>query len=164
MKPQALVKIFVTASVFFATVFPASVARAGGPYTDALSMCLVRSTTEADKILMVQWTFATMALHPEVESMSAVSFEKRSALNEGYANVIVRLLTEDCANETREAFRYEGASTFEASFMVLGQVAMRDLFSSPKVMESMEELGSYLDEDKFQAFLSEDGNEGEGQD
>lgn len=45
--------------------------------------------------------------------------------------------------------QYEGPQTIGASFQVLGQVAARELFSSPAVAASMSDLGSYLDQRKI---------------
>jgi hypothetical protein len=136
-------------------VSSASIAVAG-PYTDALSMCLVRSTTEADKNLLVQWIFATIALHPQVASMAAVSYEQRDALNEGFASMAMNLLTDTCVKETREALKYEGSSALETSFGVLGEVATRELFTNPEVATGLAELGKYMDEDRFQSILTEE--------
>ena len=93
---------------------------AAGPYTDALSMCLVKNTSEADKTMLVKWIFAIIALHPEVESMAAVSYEQRDALNEQFGLLVQNLLTQSCRTETGEALKYEGTGAIEGSFNVLG--------------------------------------------
>ncbi|MCU0305083.1 MAG: hypothetical protein MUC56_13615 [Thermoanaerobaculales bacterium] len=126
---------------------------AAGPYTDALSMCLVKHTSEADKTTLVKWIFATIALHPEVESMAAISYEQRDALNEQCASMVQRLLTESCRTETTEAIKYEGNAAIEGGFNILGQVATRELFTNPAVAQGMAEFGAYLDEDAFESLL-----------
>lgn len=120
-----------------------------GPYADSLSRCLVESTTAAEKATLVRWMFAMMALHPEVESASAVTPEQRAAISKDTATLFQRLLTETCRKQAREAIAYEGPNTIEASFSLLGQVAARELFTHPKVAEGMSEFAKHLDENKL---------------
>lgn len=37
-----------------------------GPYADALSKCLVESTSQRDRTELVRWFFASASLHPAV--------------------------------------------------------------------------------------------------
>lgn len=112
---------------------------------------MVSATTTAEKTTLVRWMFAMMALHPDVQSSSAVTVEQRTALSKETAQLFERLLTATCEKEAREALKYEGASTLEASFSLLGQVAARELFSSPSVAEGLTEFGKYVDEKKLNA-------------
>jgi len=131
--------------LIFNTVSPAF----AGPYADALGKCMVGATTGAEKTTLVRWIFAVMALHPDVQSSSAVTPEQRGALSKQTAQLFQRLLTESCLKEAREAVRYEGASTIPSSFSLLGQVATRELFTDPKVNEGIAEFSKYIDEKKF---------------
>lgn len=131
--------------VVFSTVQPAF----AGPYADALGKCMVGATTGAEKTALVRWIFAMMALHPDVQSSSAVTPEQREALAKQTAQLLQRLLTDACLKEAREAIRYEGTSTIESSFSLLGQVAARELFSDPKVIEGMAEFSKYIDAKKL---------------
>lgn len=122
---------------------------AAGPYTDDLSKCLVRSTTDADKTLLVQWMFAMVTLHPEVKSMAAISDAERTEISKKTAGMFERLLTVSCQVEAQQAFKYEGSSAMEGSFSVLGQVAARELFSHPQVIAGISDLGKYADLEKL---------------
>ena len=124
-----------------------------GPYGDTLAKCLVKSTTVADKSTLVQWMFVTVALHPDVRRLSAASDAQRDELNMKTAKLFEGLLTDSCIAETREALRYEGESTIESSFSVLGQVASRELFANPAVASGLAEFGKYLDAPKLQRLL-----------
>lgn len=124
-----------------------------GPYADDLTKCLVKSTTTEDKSTLVQWMFAMSALHPDVKQLSAVSPGKRTELNRQVANMLTSLLTQACLSETRDALNYEGPQTLVTGFTVLGQVAGRELFSSPEVSAGMEELGSMVDSQKLESTL-----------
>ena len=48
-----------------------------GPFTDEMSRCIVKKTSESDKTLFIQWLFAAMSSHPGVKSMPNIniSFE-----------------------------------------------------------------------------------------
>lgn len=126
---------------------------AAGPYTDELSKCLVRSTTTADRALLVQWIFVTLALHPDVKLLVTASDDQRSALNKRSAQLLERLLTDNCVSEARQALRYEGEGAIEASGGVLGRVATRELMTSPSVNNGLVEFGKYVDEKRVQKKL-----------
>lgn len=57
--------------------------------------------------------------------------------------------TESCPSETEEALEYEGTSTIETSFGVLGQVAGKELFASPEVSAGLAGLEKHMDEEKL---------------
>lgn len=124
-----------------------------GPYADALAMCLVKSTTSQDKTALVQWMFATASLHPDVKRLSAARKEDRVVLNKRFAGLVESLLTKSCVAETKAALKYEGNSTLESSFNVLGQVASRELFSNPAVASGMAEMTKEVDSNKLQEVL-----------
>lgn len=124
-----------------------------GPYGDAMSKCLVNSTSTADRTLLVQWMFATAALHPDVRSLSAASDAERDKLNRQMGALVERLLSQACTSETKAAVQYEGRGTLENSFNALGQVAGRELFSDPSVSKSMGNFAKYLNEKKLSEAL-----------
>lgn len=124
-----------------------------GPYGDDLAKCLVKSTTAEDKTMLVQWMFATMALHPDVKAMAAVSNDQRDKVNLGTAKMFETLLTKTCVAEAKQAIQYEGGSTIETSFSVLGQVAARELFSHPAVAAGNAEFAKHIDADAIKKSL-----------
>lgn len=128
-------------------------ALAAGPYTDELSKCLVRSTTTADKTLLVKWIFSTMALHPDVKGLANVSDDQRASLDKETARLFEALLTHACLSQAREAMKYEGQSALEASFSVLGQVAAREIFANPKVASGMADFAKFFDEERLKKDL-----------
>lgn len=116
-----------------------------GPFTDKLSICLVKSTSKADKELLIQWVFAAISSHPNVNALSNVSVEKGDALNKSTGNLFVKLLTVKCRSETEQALKYEGKSAFQASFKVLGEVAMSGLMRHPNVGRYLSGLEKNMD-------------------
>ena len=124
-----------------------------GPYSDEMAKCLVRSTSSADKIALIQWMFAMASLNPEVRQMSAVTPAQRNQLNQRLVSMTEKLLTESCLNESREAVKYEGPETVKIAFTVLGQVAARELFAGPEVAAGMQEMATLFDTAKVQSAL-----------
>jgi hypothetical protein len=115
-----------------------------GPYAEALAKCLVQSTTDADRTLLVSWMFGTMALHPAVQALASVSDSTRDRLNQDVAAVVQHLLTVSCQPEARAALANEGPESFQLSFGVLGQVAARELFGHPTVAAGVSAFAKYL--------------------
>jgi hypothetical protein len=127
----------------------ASAAQAGA-FTDDLSKCVVKSTTEADQKALVIWIFAVVSQHPDARAISSVSADKRDAMARQTAALMERLLTSDCRKETVAAIKYEGRDAIETAFGVLGEIAMTNLMSDPAVSKELTGLGAYLDKAKFE--------------
>lgn len=125
-----------------------------GPYSDELSKCFIESTTVSDRATFVKWMFSAASLHPAVKSIAAVSQEQLDSANKQVAEIVMKILTDSCAQKAEKAIRYEGSSALETSFGVLGQVAGQELFSSPDVADSMAGLANYLDEEKLKSALT----------
>ena len=147
------IRIAIASAVASATLCAVVGPAAAGPYSDTLARCLVKSTTPEDKSALVQWMFTTAALHPDVRRLSSASASDRTALNKRIARLFERLLTESCLAEAKEALKYEGPSTMETSFTVLGQVASRELLSHPAVAAGMAELNKNFDVEKLRGAL-----------
>jgi hypothetical protein len=126
-----------------------SLQAAAGPYADEMGRCLVKATTAEDRGTFMRWLFASMALHPQVASMAAVSAEQRDDLNKRTAALIQRLLTESCRAETQRAVKNEGAATIQTAFQSFEQAAVGDLFSDPHVAAGMKDLMKYVDQEKI---------------
>ena len=139
----------VVAFLLLALAVPAH----AGPYGDDLAKCLVDKSSDADKTALVKWFFAMAALHPDVQSIAAVTPAQREGLNRNVAELFERLLTDSCKAEAKKAMKYEQQTALQSSFGVLGQVAAQGLFSDPAVEASMGEFTKYLDEEKLKAIL-----------
>lgn len=130
-----------------------------GPFTDDMSKCLVKSTSEADKTLLIKWIFAAMAAHPDVKSLSSIPPEKGAQLNRDVGALVMRLLTKNCKSETKQAVDFEGEDTFKTSFGILGQVAMQGLMVNDEVLQYISGFESYLNTEELQHALGSSKNE-----
>lgn len=129
-----------------------SAARAG-QYSDALSKCLLASTSPQDKTELARWIFASAASHPDVSDITCLDDKQRTSIVRKAGELVERLLTVSCRKEFREAVKNEGTSAMEASFTQLGEVAMESLVSDPKVQKTIGELASFVNGDKLKAAL-----------
>ena len=145
-------KAVVTFCATFVLLVGSSQAQAG-PYGDDLSKCLVSSTTEADKTLLVKWIFSAIALNKEVSPYVNMPTDVRDKLNEGTASLYMRLLTDTCRAQTHDAYKYEGQGAIGSAFQLLGQVAAQGIFSDPAVATGMTDLMKYFDEKKLKAVI-----------
>lgn len=120
-----------------------------GPYTDDLSQCLVSSTTEQDKVALVEWIFFSLSLNPKISPYASISLEQRDTADRNIAQLFERLLTETCVDPAKEAVRYEGVAAISQSFQLLGQVAAKEIFKHPAVSAGTEKFTQYIDEERL---------------
>lgn len=125
-----------------------------GPFNDKLAVCLVKSTTEADKQLLMRWIFAAMASHPGVKDLGTVSRAEGDKLNKGVATLFWDLVSVRCGAETRDAIKFEGAGALSSSFEVLGKVAMQGLMADPQVTQFIGGIDANMDKKAMQDLLN----------
>jgi hypothetical protein len=125
-----------------------------GSYSDDLGKCLIDSTSTKDRNKLIVWMFSAASQHPVVKDLLTVSDARLESANKDFAELTMKLLTVDCKSETQKAVRYEGTKSIESSFNVFGQVAGRDLFSSPYVAEAMAGYSKYLDSARLEEILN----------
>lgn len=142
-------------AVMALTLLP-PVAATAGPYGDELGKCLVESTSQRDRVDLVRWMFSAAALHPAVKPIAAVTEEQLDEATQATGKLFMRLLTESCRAETEKALQFEGATTIETAFSVLGQVAGREMFSSPEVAAGLALLENYVDSEELEALAGSD--------
>ncbi|HVH74537.1 MAG TPA: hypothetical protein VM755_06440 [Stellaceae bacterium] len=142
-----MLRTFVTLTlVLFVALFARSAL--AGVYTDDLAKCLVKSSTENDKVLLIQWLFAAVSLNPAVKPLASVTPSQRQTYNEGAAALLSRLLVKDCRKEAIDALKYEGTASLGTSIQVLSAIAGRELMTDPHVREGTSTFGHLMDGDQ----------------
>lgn len=147
---------WISAGVLIAAAMAATSASAG-VYTDDLAKCLVKSSTEQDRVTLMRWFFVAMSSNPNVEPLTQITPDQRAASTKDGATLVERLVLDDCRPETLDALKYEGASTLEASFRVLGEVAARSLMTDPATAAEMQRVADYLDKGRWESLGVEAG-------
>lgn len=145
------------ATIVAAASCVASIPAGAEVYGDDLAKCLVSHTSDQEKTGLMQFVFAAMSAHPAVASMAKVTPGQRQALSKQFAQLTQQLVAVRCRTETVAALKAEGVSAIEASFRVLGQVAMRGLMTDAAVAAEFQQLGSYFDQKAMVDLFKEAG-------
>jgi hypothetical protein len=139
-----------------ALMAPATWAHAG-IYSDELARCVVKASSPTDQVVLVTWIFSAMSIHPAVQPYSKVTQAQRDEFDKKAGALFERLITQDCRQQSIDAIKYEGEAAMEASFSVLGQVAMRNMMSDPAVQAGLGGMAKNFDQSKFEALAKEAG-------
>ena len=118
---------------------------------DNLSNCLVKSTTDADKKVLLQWTFVALSAHPDLQSFSQVTTEQRDGLDKNLAQVLQRILVDQCSAETKAVIQTDGLQAVGDSFQELGQETGEQILKTPEIKDQYKGLVRYLDLSKLVA-------------
>ncbi|WP_434533816.1 hypothetical protein [Acinetobacter pragensis] len=130
---------------------------AAGPTVDQLSDCLVKSTTAADKSAVLQWTFVALSAHPELKKFSNVTEEQRTQLDKNLAQVLQRILVEQCSAQTKAVIQAEGMQAVGDSFQELGSITGEEILKTPEVKDQLKGVVRYIDLNKLvMTFLTPD--------
>lgn len=139
-------------TVLLVTLSFSSFAACAGPATDALGACLTDHTTGKERKDLARWAFVSMAAHPEIAAIAPVSQQVRDKENKAMAALVTKLVTQECAAQSRQAIA-EGGDGLGTAFKVLGEAAMQELMSHPTVSKNIEGFTQYLDRATFEAAL-----------
>lgn len=126
-----------------------------GPYTEALTKCVVTSTTASDRTTMMRWMLAGLSAAPEVSTMTSLSEAQREQIARDTALLLQRVMTEDCREETLNALGYEGTTSLTTAFEAFGKSAAEQLFSNPAVEREADRMTKHIDHAKFDALSKE---------
>lgn len=128
-----------------ASVMPAS---AQVPH-NALAICIAQQTTGADREHFALWFFAIVSKHPVAAPLANVRQTDHERIDMQTADLIERLLTEDCLEAARITLRRSGEEGLGNAFRELGEIAVKELFRNEEVVKSSMNYMKYLDEDLF---------------
>ena len=145
-------------SVFMATALMGTAQFAvAGPTVDQLSDCLVKATTATDKTTVLQWTFAALSTHPDLKALSNVSDAQRTQLDQKFAQVLQRVIVEQCSEQTKAVIAAEGVQAVGDSFQELGRTTGEDIIKNPEVKKQLQGVLRYVDLNKLvMTFLTPD--------
>jgi hypothetical protein len=112
---------------------------------EALTQCLMKSTSPDDKRVLVKWVFAVIAQHPDISSMTQIDAAQRSTIDREAAKVFEQLLADQCAGPLRTAMKQSGTDAIGKSFQTLGASAATDMLQNPQVVMNGASLMKHLD-------------------
>ena len=124
---------------------------------DQLSVCLVKATTATDKTAVLQWTFAALSTHPDLKSFSNVTDVQKEQLDKNLAQVLQRILVEQCSAQTKAVIQAEGLQAVGDSFQELGSITGEEIIKNLEVKQQLKGVVRYLDLNKLvMTFLTPD--------
>ncbi|AOA59523.1 hypothetical protein BFG52_14985 [Acinetobacter larvae] len=154
---KAKISIAGKAACFSVTVFAGAQSAMASPVVDQLSDCLVKSTTASDKTIVLQWTFAALSAHPDLKSFSAVTPEQKTQLDQKLAQVLQRIVVDQCAVQAKAVIKAEGIQAVADSFQQLGQITGQEIIGTPEVKQQLNGVVRYIDLNKLvTSFLTPD--------
>ena len=119
------------------------------PAVDRLSECLVKSTTVSDKTTVLQWTFVALSNHPELKQFSHVTEAQKNALDQSVAQVLQRILVDQCSTQTKAVIQADGVQAVGESFQQLGQITGEEIVKNTEVKQQLNGLLRYVDLNKM---------------
>jgi hypothetical protein len=143
LRSSAIKRIFTIFLLF--VVLSCPLYSQAGVYGDSLGKCLVSGTSDQDKQKIVEWLFAVMARHPTISSFVNLPAKKRERIDKDMAALFTRLIGTTCKAKAVDALKYEGVSSFELAFNILGQVASQQIFDAPEVAKGADGYLRFMD-------------------
>lgn len=126
-----------------------------GTSGQALSECLKSSATQDDRRALVQWIYAAISAHPDLQALTRIDAEKRAQLEKQSAAIFERLIAVDCTELARQTIVSEGSEGFGGAFKTLGELAMGGVVEDPGVQAGMTRMAGMIDEQRIlKALLS----------
>lgn len=118
-------------------------------YEDDLSKCLSDNTSGKDRKDLAIWVFTVMASHPEILTISSIKVEDKTIAEKTVGKLYNRLLTEDCKPQIDTAYKNRSPRAIQSAFEQLGRLAMLELMSNEKVIESFSGPAKYINLEKL---------------
>ena len=110
-----------------------------------LGECIALSTTGRDRLVTARWFATSLGMAPQLSDAVKVEPAAKEQSDRDMAALFTRLFTVDCADEARVLMANRDQAGIQAAGGRLGQIAMQDLMSDPKVLESMISYLAYID-------------------
>ena len=120
------------------------------PKLESVKQCIRDKTTSKDKKDFAKWIFITMSAHPEIQDFSLVTSDSKNKSDQIMANLIQSLFINKCRGEIQELITEFGASSTELVYEFIGELAMDEILTNPKVIENLQGFSKYIDKEKFE--------------
>jgi len=128
-----------------------------GLFTDDLTRCTVNATTLADRTALMRWMFIVASANPAFANLVTVNETQRQHSFREAGAIFNRLVLHDCRREAVLALRAEGSGALGTAFQTLGELAGREMMSSPASAASAADLDRFLDTEGVTALVREAG-------
>jgi len=103
---------------------------------------------------LAKWISFSIAAHPEIKPYSSASQKDIKESDEYVGKLITRLLTVNCPDELKKAYKSDPLAVQKA-FELVGRVAMQEIMTNQEVMKSLTSYAQYADKEKINKILAE---------
>ena len=114
------------------------------PLEQALSTCLVKKSTGADREALVRWILGSLASSSLAQGMVKVDPAAKEAADRAVAASYARLMTVDCLAEILALKKAGDATGVQSGFNTLGTIAMQDATTDPSVGTAMGAFAKFM--------------------
>jgi hypothetical protein len=112
--------------------------------------CIVDSTTNKDRRVIMKFFFAAYTRHPELKSIAQTSPELVQEAIKGAAQLTDRILTKDCVKELKPISDQQGLNTAYAVVLnAYGGLAAAEFNGSPEIGAVIGDLAKQLSKDEL---------------
>ena len=115
----------------------------------ALGQCLVLKTTGADRLLVARWLAGAMGMGDATRNLATIDPAQKALTDQAMGALFTRLFTSDCSEQAAPLVKAQNQSGIEAAGGMLGEIAMRELMSDPKVSAGLFAYLKFVDAAKF---------------
>lgn len=132
-------------AVLLAVAGAGAQAHAADASSTALATCLSTSASAGDRTTLVQGVFSAIVMHPDLASIATVDPARRDAIAAGAAQVLQRLVAQDCKAQARAVLADGGLDGVRDALGELGQQALADFTGHPNVEAGMADVLRHVD-------------------
>ncbi len=132
---KSIVAIAASGGLVFANIASAQIAVSPltpaqeQAYTVKLRDCFTAQTTGADRTTFARWFVAILASAPKVQGVATVEPGVKDQLDGQVAAIFTRIITKDCATESRPLWKARSSAAFRVAGESLGRLAMQEVTS-----------------------------------
>lgn len=120
-------------------------AHAADATSTALATCLSTSAVVADRTALVQGVFSAIVMHPDLASIATVDPSRRDAIAARAAQVLQRLVAQDCKSQARAVLADGGLDGVREALGTLGQQSLEEFGGHPDVQAGMAGVLRHVD-------------------
>lgn len=121
---------------------------------DTLANCLNNHTSPQDRKTLSVWVFVTLSNHPDLQAYASAQATKDSQrIQADMAKLLTRLITDNCAKQTRQTLRDGGTASIQKALMAFARQSLIELVGHPNVTSNLSGLVSNIEPSQWARIL-----------
>lgn len=149
MKTKGFLAIALVAASLSSASYAAPPLPNEAQLAEALGQCFVMQTNGHDRLAVASWMLGSLASAPQMAEVAKVDSAKKVELDQAMAKLFTRLMTQDCAAQSRPLFKAKSEAGFRAAGEALGKIAVQELLGNPAASAALGSYANYLNDSDF---------------